>query len=156
MTTHKKDYYEILGVSKNANDDDLKKAFRKLAFKYHPDRNKDEGAEESFKEINEAYDSMYYFMISKNMKVVDMSYDYSIEKLMILEDKVLRKDFIKLRKKYNSIRKIYKKIMNNEKVQKEEQEKYNNRHEVVFLYHRLRFYDLYYMDGKLVLKNNMK
>lgn len=55
MTTHKKDYYEILGVSKNANDDDLKKAFRKLAFKYHPDRNKDEGAEESFKEINEAY-----------------------------------------------------------------------------------------------------
>ena len=55
MTTHKKDYYEILGVSKNANDDDLKKAFRKLAFKYHPDRNKDEGAEERFKEINEAY-----------------------------------------------------------------------------------------------------
>ena len=55
MTTHKKDYYEILGVSKSASDEDLKKAFRGLAFKYHPDRNKDEGAEEKFKEINEAY-----------------------------------------------------------------------------------------------------
>lgn len=55
MTTHKKDYYEILGVSKSASDEDLKKAFRGLAFKYHPDRNKDEDAEEKFKEINEAY-----------------------------------------------------------------------------------------------------
>ena len=55
MTTHKKDYYEILGVSKSASDEDLKKAFRKLAFKYHPDRNKDKDAEEKFKEINEAY-----------------------------------------------------------------------------------------------------
>ena len=55
MTTQKRDYYEVLGVSKNASAEDLKGAFRKLALKYHPDRNKDKGAEEKFKEINEAY-----------------------------------------------------------------------------------------------------
>ena len=55
MTTQKRDYYDILGVSKNASEDDLKKAFRKLAFQYHPDRNKEASAEEKFKEINEAY-----------------------------------------------------------------------------------------------------
>jgi molecular chaperone DnaJ len=51
-----RDYYEILGVSRNASDEEIKKAFRKLAFKYHPDHNKDEVAEEKFKEINEAYE----------------------------------------------------------------------------------------------------
>jgi len=51
-----KDYYAILGVSKGANDDELKKAYRKLALKYHPDKNKAAGAEEKFKEIGEAYD----------------------------------------------------------------------------------------------------
>ena len=51
----KRDYYEVLGVARSASDDDVKKAFRKLAFQYHPDRNKDGDAEEKFKEINEAY-----------------------------------------------------------------------------------------------------
>jgi DnaJ-class molecular chaperone len=51
-----KDYYKILGVAKGASDDDLKKAYRKMALKYHPDKNKSPGAEEKFKEIAEAYD----------------------------------------------------------------------------------------------------
>jgi DnaJ-class molecular chaperone len=51
-----KDYYKILGVSKGANDDEIKKAYRKLALKYHPDKNHAPGAEEKFKEIGEAYD----------------------------------------------------------------------------------------------------
>ena len=56
MATVRKDYYEILGVSRNASPEDLKKAFRRLAMKYHPDRNKDDGAESRFKEIGEAYE----------------------------------------------------------------------------------------------------
>jgi len=49
------DYYDILGVSRNADDTEIKKAYRGLARKYHPDVNKDPGAEDKFKEINEAY-----------------------------------------------------------------------------------------------------
>ena len=55
MTTSKRDYYQVLGIQRNASAEDIKKAFRKLALEYHPDRNKREGAEERFKEINEAY-----------------------------------------------------------------------------------------------------
>ncbi len=51
----KQDYYEVLGVPRNASDEEIKRAFRKLAFQYHPDRNREPGAEEKFKEINEAF-----------------------------------------------------------------------------------------------------
>lgn len=55
MNSNKRDYYEVLGVSKTASDDEIKRAFRKLAKQYHPDINKEPGAEEKFKEIGEAY-----------------------------------------------------------------------------------------------------
>ena len=57
----KRDYYDVLGLAKNATDDDIKKAYRKLAMKYHPDRNQGDGAkkaEESFKEAKEAYEML--------------------------------------------------------------------------------------------------
>jgi curved DNA-binding protein len=51
-----KDYYKVLGVERNASEEDIRKAYRKLAMQYHPDRNpNDKQAEERFKEINEAY-----------------------------------------------------------------------------------------------------
>ena len=53
----KQDYYDLLGVDRNASESELKSAFRKMAMKYHPDRNPDDPAtEKSFKEVNEAYD----------------------------------------------------------------------------------------------------
>ena len=56
MAENKRDYYEVLGLKKGATDDEIKKAFRKMALKYHPDRNAgDKEAEEKFKEVNEAY-----------------------------------------------------------------------------------------------------
>jgi molecular chaperone DnaJ len=56
MATTKPDYYDVLGVPRNATPEEIKKAFRKLAMKHHPDRNKGADAHDRFKEINEAYE----------------------------------------------------------------------------------------------------
>ena len=60
MAEQKRDYYEVLGVNKNATDEELKKAYRRLAKKYHPDANPNnkEEAEKKFKEVNEAYENL--------------------------------------------------------------------------------------------------
>ena len=69
----KKNYYEILGVDKKATPDEIKSAYRKLAMKYHPDRNQgDEAAAEKFKEVNEAHETL-----SDQQKRA--AYDYELE-----------------------------------------------------------------------------
>ena len=55
MTTSKRDFYDVLGVPRGSSEEEIRKAFRKYALEYHPDRNKSEGAADKFKEINEAY-----------------------------------------------------------------------------------------------------
>ena len=55
-TEQKQDYYDVLGVARTAGADELKKAFRRLAMRFHPDRNQEPGAEAKFKEVNEAYE----------------------------------------------------------------------------------------------------
>ena len=55
---NKRDYYDVLNVSKKATNDEIKKAYRKLAMKYHPDRNKSDEAEGKFKEATEAYENL--------------------------------------------------------------------------------------------------
>src|SRR5947199_836183 len=57
MATTKRDYYEVLGVERTATEEEIKRSYRKLAVKYHPDKNPDDPhAEEKFKELGEAYD----------------------------------------------------------------------------------------------------
>lgn len=76
-----KDYYEILGVDKNSNQDDIKKAYRKLALKYHPDRNKDPDSEDKFKLISEAYQVLGDETKRKNydMGNIDMNFSDSFD-----------------------------------------------------------------------------
>src|SRR5947199_558676 len=60
MTTTKRDYYEVLGVPRGAPEDEIKRSYRKLAVKFHPDKNpNDQQAEERFKELGEAYDVLF-------------------------------------------------------------------------------------------------
>lgn len=68
----KRDYYEILGVNRNATPDELKKAYRKVAMQFHPDRNPgDKESEEKFKEAAEAYD----VLTDKEKKIVTIDSD---------------------------------------------------------------------------------
>ena len=67
-----KDYYKILGLKKNANETDIKKAYRKMALKYHPDKNKANDAEDKFKEISEAYE----VLSSKDKKHIYDTFGY--------------------------------------------------------------------------------
>ena len=55
MATTKRDYYEVLGVGRSASEDEIRKAYRRLALQFHPDRNKEAGAADQFKEVAEAY-----------------------------------------------------------------------------------------------------
>ena len=55
MTTNKRDYYDVLEVGRNASEEEIRKAFRKKALEFHPDRNKADDASDKFKEVNEAY-----------------------------------------------------------------------------------------------------
>ena len=68
----KEDYYKVLGVSKSASASEIKKAYRKMAIKYHPDKNPgDKAAEERFKEAAEAYDVFYQeFLVSIHLHVL--------------------------------------------------------------------------------------
>jgi molecular chaperone DnaJ len=57
--TSKRDYYQVLGIDRDADEEDIKRAYRKLAVKYHPDKNPgDHAAEERFKELGEAYEAL--------------------------------------------------------------------------------------------------
>ena len=61
-----RDYYEVLGVARTATEEEIKKAYRQIAMKYHPDRNPgDKSADDSFKEVQEAYDTL---MIQKRSR----------------------------------------------------------------------------------------
>lgn len=72
-----KDYYKILEIERNASEDDIKKSYRKLALKYHPDRCKDIGAEDKFKEISEAYSVLSCIEKRRSYDVMGNSDDFN-------------------------------------------------------------------------------
>jgi molecular chaperone DnaJ len=86
----KRDYYKILNISKNASKSEIKKAYRKLALKYHPDKNKDKDAEERFKEISEAYAVLYD---DEKRKMYDMYGHAGIDQRYTAEDIFRGADF---------------------------------------------------------------
>ena len=87
MPTTKRDYYDVLGVSRGASEDDIKKAFRRLALQYHPDRNSAPDAAERFKEATEAYQ-----VLSDGEIVEEFRRGY------MLGDRLLRPSMVKVAK----------------------------------------------------------
>ena len=75
----KRDYYEVLGLKKGASEDEIKKAFRKMAMKYHPDKNHDPDAEKKFIEIRNAYEYIinHSFIVCNKHKRVHQSLSLS-------------------------------------------------------------------------------
>ena len=99
MAQNKRDYYEVLGVDKSADQDTIKKAYRTLAKKYHPDINKSEEAVEKFKEVQEAYE-----ILSDENKKYNNNFAISCYPLYILNDFVTRNtSFITLEKLESSL-----------------------------------------------------
>jgi len=81
----KRDYYEVLGVDKSTPKDDLKKSYRKLAMKYHPDRNPDDAdASEKFKELSEAYE--IFQMIKKDRLMINSVMMELIHRFQMLKE----------------------------------------------------------------------
>ncbi len=99
MPSTKKDYYEILGVPRNASQEEIKKAFRRLARKYHPDINKSPEAQEKFKEINEAYQVL---SDPEKRKLYDR-YGHSAFEGVGAQEQVFTQDFPSLEELLNDI-----------------------------------------------------
>uniref|UniRef100_A0A4W5PLV6 DnaJ homolog subfamily B member 9 n=1 Tax=Hucho hucho TaxID=62062 RepID=A0A4W5PLV6_9TELE len=81
-----KDYYNVLGIQKGATEDEIKKAYRKQALRYHPDKNKSPKAEDKFKEIAEAYD-----VLNVKLNHCRISRSFSQEPLIIDSSSVVLK-----------------------------------------------------------------
>ena len=115
MRSDFKDYYKILGVSKNATSDEINRAFRKLSRKYHPDISKEENAEEVYKIINEAYEVLgdeekrreYDFIYHDYLNYFNS--DFRDEK----ERVILKVQIVKILKVCDFLNKEYEIIMNN-------------------------------------------
>ena len=76
----KRDYYDVLGINKSASKEDIKKAYRKLALKYHPDKNKgDKSSEEKFKEASEAY----HVLSDEKGKLIMINLDMQLFKVLV-------------------------------------------------------------------------
>ena len=88
-----RDYYEILGVKKDASQEEIKKSYRKLAKKYHPDANPgDNKAEEKFKEINEAYEVLGNEDKRKNMISSEINLIFPTDLILIRRNMVLEQE----------------------------------------------------------------